>query len=157
MSKTESHIRRAVPTEAAFVSDLAFRSKAYWGYAAEFMAACRAELTFDGVYLEENPTFVLEVATQILGFYSLEPLSTEEVELGTLFVEPAAIGQGYGRALMSHAKQQAQRLGYRRLIIQADPHAERFYRAAGGQVIGRKPSASLSGRELPLLAIDLKA
>jgi len=38
-------IRDAVPDEAVLLSDLAMRSKAYWGYSIEFMEACRQELT----------------------------------------------------------------------------------------------------------------
>lgn len=157
MSQTKYLIRQAIPSEASLVSDLAIRSKAYWGYSPDFMAACQAELTFDATYVAAHPTFVIEVAKQVIGFYSLEPLSDDEVELGTLFVEPTAIGQNYGRALMIHAKLQAKAWGYQRLIIQADPHAEQFYRMAGGQVIGRKASDSMPGRNLPLLAIDLTA
>ena len=157
MSETKYLIRQAIPSEAKLVSNLAFRSKAYWGYSPDFMAACQAELTFDAPYLAAHPTFVIEVAKQVIGFYSLEPLSDDEVELSTLFVEPTAIGQNYGRALMIHAKLQAKAWGYQRLIIQADPYVERFYRMAGGQVIGRRPSASMPERDLPLLVIDLSA
>ena len=37
--------RSAKPEEADALSALAFRSKAYWGYGAEFLEACRSELT----------------------------------------------------------------------------------------------------------------
>ena len=36
-------IRNAVVSEAKLLSDLAMRSKAYWGYSKEFMEKCRAE------------------------------------------------------------------------------------------------------------------
>jgi hypothetical protein len=38
-------IRQAIFGEGQLLSDLAFRSKAYWGYSSEFMEACQAELT----------------------------------------------------------------------------------------------------------------
>ena len=38
-------IRSARPEEAETLSALALRSKAYWGYPADFMEACREELT----------------------------------------------------------------------------------------------------------------
>jgi hypothetical protein len=37
-------IRAARPDEAAALTDLAMRSKAYWGYGASFLARCRAAL-----------------------------------------------------------------------------------------------------------------
>jgi hypothetical protein len=37
-------IREAVSSEAALLSALAMRSKAYWGYSSDFMEKCRAEL-----------------------------------------------------------------------------------------------------------------
>lgn len=40
-------IRLARVTEAEILSDLALRSKAHWGYDAEFIEACRDELTVD--------------------------------------------------------------------------------------------------------------
>ena len=117
MSEPEYLIRRATPAEASFVSDLALRSTPYWGYSADFMLACQSELTFVATYLTSHPTFVIEVEERIVGFYSLKPMSDDEVELQALFVEPASIGHGYGRALMTHAKRQAKALGYQWLII----------------------------------------
>ncbi|MDX1523819.1 MAG: GNAT family N-acetyltransferase [Anaerolineae bacterium] len=157
MSTNQSpRLRPALPAEANLLTDLALRSKAYWGYSAEFMEACRAELTLDAAYVQTNPTVVIESEAGVVGFYALEHLSDQAVELGYLFVDPLAIGQGFGRRLITHAKQHARALGYRRLVIQGDPHAERFYRAAGGQVVGSKESASVPGRTLPLFHVELR-
>ena len=41
---TGGMIRRAENIECDHLTDLAFRSKAYWGYSSEFMQACREEL-----------------------------------------------------------------------------------------------------------------
>ena len=41
----EIPIRLARREETHALSELAFLSKAYWGYDEDFMAACRAELT----------------------------------------------------------------------------------------------------------------
>lgn len=148
-------IRRARSDEAAFLSGLAFRSKAHWGYPESFMEACRVELTLSSSYLAEHPAFVLVCAQTPIGFYTLERLSDTEVELGYLFVEPARIGRGYGRKLMNHAREQARSRGYRTMLIQGDPHAVPFYRAVGGRVVGLKESASIPGRALPLVRLDL--
>ena len=156
-SGSSGSIRRALPKEATALSELAFRSKAHWGYSDEFMRACRAELSLSPGYVETQPTFILESHGEAIGFYALERLSDDEVELGYLFVEPAAIGRGHGRRLIEHAKHQAIGLGFRTMIIQGDPHAEKFYRMAGSEQMGLRESASIPGRDLPLFRIDLCA
>ena len=148
-------IRQALPSEVEHLSELAFRSKSYWGYSDQFMQACLEELTVDEHHIENNPTFVLEDSRDIIGFYSLEHISAPEVELSYLFVEPDFIGKGYGRKLIRHAQEEARQLGYEKMIIQGDPNAERFYRSVGGSVVGTKKSASIPDRELPIFCINL--
>ena len=158
MSNTQKwQIRQALPSEVKYLSELAFRSKSYWGYSDQFMQACLAELTIDACYIENNPTFVIEVAGDTIGFYSLEHISVAEVELGFLFVDPAFIGKGHGRELMMHAQEKARHLGYSKMIIEGDPNAERFYRSAGGSVVDTRKSASIPNRELPIFCINLDA
>lgn len=157
MSNTQKwQIRQALPSEVEQLSKLAFRSKAHWGYSDRFMQACLEELTIDKCYIENNLTFVIEDTRDIIGFYSLEHISASEVELSFLFVEPDFIGKGYGRKLMMHAQEEVLQLGYSKMIIQGDPNAERFYRSAGGSVVGTKKSASIPNRELPIFCINLK-
>ena len=157
MSNTQKwQIRQALPSEVEHLSGLAFRSKSYWGYSDQFMKACLEKLTIDECYIENNPTFVIEVARNAVGFYSLEHISAAEVELGFLFVEPDFIGKGYGRKLITHAQEEARHLGYGKMIIQGDPNAERFYRSAGGLLVGTRKSASIPDRELPLFCINLR-
>lgn len=156
MSNTQQwQIRQALPSEVEYLSELAFRSKSYWGYSDQFMQACRQELTVDEDYIENNPTFVIEDAGNTIGFYSLERISASEVELSLLFVDPTFIGKGYGRRLMMHAQEEARHLGYSKMMIQGDPNAERFYRSAGGSVVGTRKSASIPNRELPIFCIGL--
>ena len=157
MSNTQKwQIRQALPSEVEQLSKLAFRSKAHWGYSDRFMQACLEELTIDKCYIKNNPTFVIEDARDLIGFYSLEHISASKVELSYLFVDPAFIGKGYGRKLMMHAQEKARQLGYSKMIIQGDPNAERFYRSAGGSVVGTKKSASIPNRELPIFSINLE-
>lgn len=148
-------IRAAVPEEAERLSDLAFRSKAHWGYTRAFMEACRAELSISPEYIQQNRTFVRLRGDAPLGFYTLEALAPTEVELGHLFVEPAELRRGVGRELMAHAREEARTRGYQRLVIQGDPHVARFYQACGARRVGSKPSASIPGRLLPLFALEL--
>jgi GNAT superfamily N-acetyltransferase len=140
------------------LSELALRSKAHWGYSTEFMAAVRAELSYNEkqIQSEQARFYVLEQAGRAVGFYSLAHQSRTDIELDALFVEPEHIGKGFGRLLIEHAKSTAAKMGATRLVIQGDPNAERFYLAAGGVVTGTRESSSIPGRFLPTFAIDLR-
>ncbi len=146
--------RPARPDEAATLTALTLRSKAHWGYDADFMAACTAELTVHPAALEQ-PTMVVELAGLILGWGRLAPIDAATVELTDLFVAPEAIGHGYGRALLQHLRTIAVERGFRRMLVESDPYAADFYRAQGGRDIGTTPSGSIPGRELPLLEFAL--
>ncbi|MFJ3792106.1 GNAT family N-acetyltransferase [Kitasatospora sp. NPDC090091] len=149
-------IRPARPEEAALLSAIALRSKAYWGYDEAFMAACREELTLDPAAIERRRTAVAEADGRVLGFVTLVG-APPQGELGMLFVDPDSIGRGVGRRLVDHVRERAGVLGFRRLTIDADPNAEPFYLAMGATRIGTTPSESIPGRELPLLALEIAA
>lgn len=148
--------RRGVSTDATGLSELAFRSKAHWGYDDAFMGACREELTLSAEQIEWCPTFVLESGGNAVGFYSVGALSAERIELNHLFLDPPRIGRGEGRALLEHAARHAAAHGYRTLVIHSDPHAESFYVACGALRVGESPSASVPGRSLPVLELPLE-
>lgn len=154
---TSPIIRKAKPQEAKSLSELAMRSKAYWGYSGEFMEACRDELTVTSESIESNDLYyvVAEREAKLLGYYAVSKCNETECELEALFVEPVDIGTGVGKALMDHAKRTAVTLGGKVLIVQGDPNAEKFYRAAGGKLIGARESCSIPGRNLPLFEIEL--
>ncbi|MGW2964513.1 GNAT family N-acetyltransferase [Streptomyces sp. NPDC001220] len=140
-------IRPARDEEAGFLSDLALRSKAHWGYDAEFLASCREELTLSGPELARRRTVVAERDGDIVGFTTFEGEPPQGV-LGMMFVEPDAIGQGIGRLLFTHTVETAEALGFAQFTIDADPNAEPFYEAMGGIPAGRVPSGSIPGRTL---------
>jgi GNAT superfamily N-acetyltransferase len=162
--QTGIRIRPARPEEAPALSALALRSKAHWGYEASFLEACREELTLSPDWIARNRVFVLERAGVVAGFASLEERSPDEAELVHLFVEPDAIGRGFGRALLDAAKAAARAAGYGRLVLQGDPNAAAFYRAAGAVQTGTLPGSglrgvlpgALPGRELPLFRIPIE-
>ena len=147
-------IRQGTPADATALSDLAYRAKAHWGYDNDFMEACRNELTYSE---SDFPLFYFGVLEDpmILGFYALDIQTKDKIEMTALFVEPKYIGQHYGKALMNHAKIQAKVFGAKELFVQADPNAEAFYLAMGGQRNGQKESESIPGRMLPLIRYTL--
>lgn len=120
------------------------------------MEACREELTLSRGYIERNAVFVIEDEDDLIGFCSLEHCSDATVELGYIFIDPPHIGKGYGRRLITHVKQEAKSLGYKKVIIQGDPNAERFYRAMRGSLVGTRKSKSIPKRRLPLFVISLR-
>lgn len=145
-----ARIRPARAGEAGLLSDLALRSKAHWGYDADFLEACRGELTVSPDYIASAPVFVLEEGGRVVGFYGLREQG-DALELLYLFVEPAAVGGGRGRRLWRHAVETAARLGFQKITIESDPYAEPFYLAMGARRVGVVPSSARTGRVLPLL------
>lgn len=150
-------IRRAGPEEAELLSALAMRSKAYWGYPPTFMAACRDELsiTAGDIATGSIAYIVAEKTGKVTGFYGLQRSSGDRYELDALYVDPAYIGTGIGRALIRHALHAVDAAGGRVLVVQGDPNAEGFYRAAGGEYAGRRESMSIPGRFLPVFEIPV--
>ena len=148
-----TRIRPARPEEAAHLTGLALRSKAHWGYDADFMAACVAELTLTEDEIEARRTVVAEDSGgRVVGFATLEG-EPPGGELGLMFVEPGAIGGGVGRRLFTHVRERARAAGFTRFTWAADPNAVPFYEAMGGRRIGSVPSGSVAGRTLPLMEI----
>ncbi|TLQ48496.1 GNAT family N-acetyltransferase [Streptomyces marianii] len=148
-------IRPARATEAAVLTDLALRSKAHWGYDADFLKACRDELTVAEHEVARRRATVADRDGRILGFTTLEGEPPTGV-LGMMFVEPQAIGEGIGRQLFKHTIAAGRDLGFTRLTIDADPNAEPFYRAMGAVRIGSVPSGSIASRVLPQMVVTIK-
>lgn len=89
------HIRPALQSEFAFLSNLAAQSEAYWGYDSEYMDKFKSIYKLTEDFIINNPTFVLENNEDIIGFYSLwvkEPM----VSLELFFIDSKYIRQGYG-------------------------------------------------------------
>ena len=91
-------LRPARPDEAALLSDLAVRSKGYWGYDEEFLAGSRAVLTVRPADVVPLRTVVAEVDGVVAGHYMIAG-APPEAELEQLFVDPEHIGHGIGRRL----------------------------------------------------------
>jgi hypothetical protein len=71
-----------------------------------------------------------------------------------MFLEPRAIGRGYGRLMWNKAVEQANQAGFSRLTIESDRFAEPFYLAMGARRIGTTRSP-VDGAPLPLLQLRL--
>lgn len=148
---TGIHIRHATYAEADALTELAMRSKAYWGYDEVFMAQCREELTVKPEAIEAGQVWVAEDDGRLLGVLELTR-DDDAVDVRLIFVEPGLVGSGVGRMLWDHAEAQARAIGVTTLTVDADPNALGFYQRMGARVVGRVPSGSIPGRSLPRMA-----
>ena len=148
-------IRRARPAEAGALSALTLRSKAHWGYDADFLAACQDDLTLSADDIATSAVYVFDGGDAPSGFYRLVLQDGSLAELDALFVEPAAMGQGVGRRLWRHAVSTAIRLGCSEMVWQSDPQAEGFYLAMGARRVGESASTVMPGRMLPFMRYRL--
>jgi ribosomal protein S18 acetylase RimI-like enzyme len=91
-----------------------------------------------------------------VGFYLLTKES-DGLHLDHLWIIPAAMGRGIGRALFEHAAEQARALGLATIKIEADPNAEGFYQRMGARRVGTQVT-EIEGerRELPLLIYQME-
>ena len=150
-------IRAARRSEHEILSSIARASKAHWGYSAEAMAGWEQELTITADSIATRPTFVAEVDGHVAGFFQLASVE-QGIEIDHFWVAPAFMRLGVGRALLRRAAEQAANLGFTRLEIDADPHAEAFYLACGARPTGAVIAAPVPGdpeRCRPQLLIDL--
>ncbi len=123
-------IRVARADEAALLRSIAFEAKAHWNYSPAVMAGWRDDLLVRLDSPERRPTFVAEDGGIVAGFCQLV-LEGDMPALEHLWVRPAFMGHGIGRALLERASATLTELGHTRLHIDAEPHAEAFYRHCG--------------------------
>jgi N-acetylglutamate synthase-like GNAT family acetyltransferase len=143
-------IRAARPDEAAFISDLAVRSKAYWGYDEEFLAGSRIQLAVRPDEVARRRVTVAERDGVVVGFYALEGDPPVGV-LDLMFVDPDHLRAGVGRQLFAHVVATARAAGLTAFTIDSDPFAEDFYLTMGAIRTGETPSRVRAGRKLPRL------
>lgn len=148
-------IARAKPADAVTLTGIVSAAKAHWGYPARWMRRWTGALTITPEYIVEHPTYAATTAGNIVGFCALR-MERGEAWIDHLWVLPAAMNSGIGRALFGRAAKVAREAGAVGLKIESDPHAEGFYHRMGARTIGRQ-RATVDGHErfLPLLEIDL--
>lgn len=150
-------IRAARAGEADVLTDLCVRSKAHWGYDAEFMKASFDALTITESMIANRLMLVAEdEANGITGVIAAESLGTADAfDLSHLFVSPDALRRGIGEKLFAAMIALLRREKAQRLVILADPNAAAFYERVGAKAIGDAPSDAIPGRRLPLLEFKI--
>lgn len=149
------HIRPAQAEDAQALAGIAQAAKAFWNYTPAQLETWREALSPTVTSIVEQPTQIVERNGMPAGFYQLQ-LKATPAELEHLWVHPRYMGQGLGSALLAHALQHLANLGLDSLHIDADPHAECFYRRRGAQRIAEiaAPIEGQPDRVRPQLCIS---
>ena len=148
-------VKRANASDAKRLTELTFRSKAYWGYSKVQIEEWREELTITESYVEENELYKLIDGEEIIGFYAYSPEDSITIKLNYLFVKVDRIGHGHGKQLISDLLGRIQSTKYQRVIVDSDPNAELFYQKHGFRKIG-KLASSIKDRYLPIMEFKLQ-
>lgn len=147
------NLRTARPQDAALLTEIAVRSKKYWGYSDALITAWMPELTVTPEFIDESIGYVVEEEGRIAGFWCRS--AREELAEGLLFIEPRDIGKGYGRLLWHSVMTEAQARGLQYLTWLSDPNAAAFYEKMGAKKIGEHASQVVPGRTLPIMRYEL--
>jgi GNAT superfamily N-acetyltransferase len=149
-----AHLRTATPRDAAVLTDLALRSKRFWGYDDDFMQAIAPDMVVLPEYLEYEHGIVAEYGEVIAG-YAILRVEGALAHLRDLFIEPAFMNRGLGTVLLGEAVRIARSAGAKRLRLVSDPNAVPFYVRRGFSVEGYESSSYLPGRSLPVMSRTL--
>lgn len=145
-------IRPGVPSDAPALSEVAWRAKAGWGYAEEWLEEWREALTVSPEYLAAHRAWVAVGQAGVVAWCALERHG-ESALLDHLWVVPKHQGHGIGRRLVLRALNEAAQAGVRCVSVEAEPKAEGFYIRMGARRIGERgaPMPGAPERTLPLL------
>jgi GNAT superfamily N-acetyltransferase len=145
----DAAIRNAAPAEHAALSDLHRRSSYVW---EEDRVHLDAHPDAVGVEIDAIEAGRVRVAErrrgELLGFSVVADGGTGVCVLDDLFVEPGAMRQGIGRALVGDVVERAVRDGCRQLTVVAHPRTFGFYERVGfvvGETVSTRfgPAAQL--------------
>ena len=133
--------------------EIAVEAKAHWGYDRALVEEWALGGDFDPESLRKRLLYVAESDGRPVGWAALIPRG-EVGWLEDLWVEPAWIGRGVGRALFEHVAADARQRGARRLEWEAEPNAQGFYEHLGATYV-RDSEETEWGRVLEVLGVDL--
>jgi GNAT superfamily N-acetyltransferase len=102
-----------------------------WEEYREALAAHPDAIELDPALVRDGRVRVFEQDGLRVGFSVLMAKRGGSCELDGLFVEPAAMRGGVGRALMADAADRARAEGARRISVIANPRAVGFYERVG--------------------------
>ncbi|GAA4790135.1 hypothetical protein GCM10023231_17550 [Olivibacter ginsenosidimutans] len=140
--------------DSLILSEIAFKGKSYWNYGIDQLNLWKDDLTISKNYIENNDVYKLIIKHKIVGFFSLIKSENDAVKLDYLFMFPEYIGQGNGKYLLNKAIEIAKEMNAKKIILDADPNAEKFYEHFGFKKYNELES-SIKNRFLPQMELNL--
>lgn len=147
-------ITKANALDADSLTNIALKSKAYWGYTEEQIESWRHDLTITENIMKNMFVYKFTLDDTIAGFYILNQPKNDAIELEFLFILPEFIGKGIGKKLLEDSYIKAKQLNATTMTLLADPNAKSFYESQGFLYFGEKES-SIPNRFCPLMKKDL--
>ena len=147
-------IRRAMPEEAAVLTEIAHAAKRHWGYPENWIEHWQGDLTITRDFISNHEVYVAVTDKEIAGCCALV-VKDSQAELEHMWIRPQYMGAGYGKALFDHMMQRAATLSANVVELSADPNAEGFDKHMGATRIGEVRS-EIEGqpRVLPRMTVD---
>jgi len=134
------------------LTEITKKSKAYWGYSDEQMNEWSDSLTIKESYIKSSEIYKLLINNLAIAYYSYFNINEDTVKLDNLFVLPDQIGNGYGKLLMNDFILKIEQNKTKRIILDADPNAQKFYESFGFIKIGQIET-SIKDRFLPIMEL----
>jgi GNAT superfamily N-acetyltransferase len=119
-------IRYARETEQRSLTELQRRASLHWETHREQLVAHPHAVELPVDQIEDGLVRVAELGADVVGFAVLLPPAQGAGERDGLFVEPARMGAGVGRALVEDAMRIARERGATRIEVVANPEAVAF-------------------------------
>ena len=150
-------IRKAKPEEADLLTEIAHAAKRHWGYPESWIQHWKGDLTITPEFISDNEMYVAMNGEEIVGCCAIV-FSESVTELEHMWIRPAHMGSGVGRALFNQIVDRATTLNAKVMELSADPNAEGFYERMGAKRIGEVRS-KIEGqpRILPRMSFDLNS
>lgn len=146
-------IERANNQDHTVLTEIMRKSKAVWGYEQKQLQQWEDELTVSQEYINQNPTFKLSIDKKVIGFYAYRNQG-QNIKLDSLFIDPKNIGKGFGKILLKHFLDNVQLTNTsKKVILDADPNAEKFYLKNNFKTIGLQKT-SIKDRFMPIMVLS---
>ena len=147
-------IVKAVLSDKEKLTEIALKSKAFWGYSNAQIESWRDDLTITTKMFKDWNIYKYLVGNEIAGFYILNRANIRTSFLEFLFILPTYIKQGIGKELLVHAIEYCKGGSSAILNVLSDPNAESFYAKHGFKVIAERES-SVPDRFLPEMELEI--
>ena len=146
-------LRPAHQGDVERLREITVAAKVHWGHDPGWVERWVAAGDFPAVAVARGEARLAELDDGVAGWSALQ-LRGEVAWLEDLWVAPACMGRGVGKALFLDAAARARAAGASRLEWESDLDAVGFYERMGARRV-RDSEATELGRILPIMALDL--